>query len=224
MVIGIQQDRQHHVAAAGAHQHRGEERPDGRVAERAGGEQRREQQRRSRRSAPERTARRAARSISSVMPISSRMPSQLAEIERRPVGRREQQRAQRLGLPLALERARRAPACRQNAIAIHRMPADTFGDRAAFLDEGEREHQHARDREEHRRRHQLPAAHLDGDVLAHDEPRDAGEVVMTRSSRRLIALAQRRRRPRRRGPAGRCAGRARATAALRPPRDRAWRR
>ena len=95
---------------------------------------------------------------------------QLADVDRRPGGRRQQQRAQRLGLALALERAARAPAFPANAIAIHRIAAPRRLRRRALAHERKREHQDARHREEQRRVGDLAAAHLDRQVLAQDQP------------------------------------------------------
>ena len=50
------------------------------------------------------------------------MPEQLADVDRRPRRRRQQQRPQRLAVALALEGAAERQRA-ENAIAIHRMPA-----------------------------------------------------------------------------------------------------
>ena len=63
----------------------------------------------------------------------------------------------------------------ENAIAIHRIAGRDIVHGAPFHDQAERKHQHHRHREEQRRRQELEAAHLDGEVLLHDDPRDAKE-------------------------------------------------
>ena len=151
------------------------------------------------------------------------MPSSLPTIERRPVGRREQQRAQRFGLAFAFERARRARAFRKTQWQSTGCPPTHRRPTRPSSTKRERKHEHARHREEHRRRDELPAAHLDGEVLAHDEPGDAEEGGHDAFIAATVALAQVAAALVLRGPAVRCAGRAPATAGPRRLRDRASR-
>ena len=100
---------------------------------------------------------------------------QLARVDRRPVAGREHQRVQRLVGALALER----PPQGQRARERDGDPQDArrhVVHGPALADEAEREHQDARGREEGRRVDDLAAAHLDRQVLAHDEPRHAHEA------------------------------------------------
>ena len=60
-------------------------------------------------------------------------------------------------------------------MAIHRMPAAASSAGAPFLDEREREDQHARHGEEQRRVEDLAALHLDREVLLQHEQRDLEE-------------------------------------------------
>ena len=99
---------------------------------------------------------------------------QLADVDGRPARRRQHERPQRLGVPLALEGAPEGQRARERHGDPH-DPGRRVLQRPALLDEREREHQHARDREEDRRVEDLAAPHLDGQVLAHDEPGDAQE-------------------------------------------------
>ena len=96
-------------------------------------------------------------------------PDQLADVERGTLDRRHHQRAERLALPLALERA----AERERAGERDRNPENAggrVGDRASLADEAEREHEHAGDGEEQRREQDLAAARLDQQILARHEP------------------------------------------------------
>ena len=121
----IQQDRQQHVAAARADEHRGEQRPD--RGEPDGPRQR---------AAPisvERCANSGAWNSSATSGTTTASTAhqqhqhaeQLRDVQRRPIDRRQQQRPQRLALPLALERA----AERQRAGERDRNPQDAGADR-----------------------------------------------------------------------------------------------
>ena len=99
---------------------------------------------------------------------------QLADVDRRPGGWRQQQGAQRFRLPLALE----GPPERERAGKRDRNPQDPRGAvlrRAPLAHERKGKDEHARHGEEQRRVGDLEAADLDGQVLAQHEPDDAGE-------------------------------------------------
>ena len=105
---------------------------------------------------------------------------QLAHVDRRPIGGRHQQGAQRFRLALAFER----PAQRERAGKGDRDPEDTgravLG-RLPFLHQREGKHQDARDREEQRRVGDLEAAHLDGQVLSQHEPGGPANITPRRA-------------------------------------------
>ena len=95
--------------------------------------------------------------------------SQLADVKGRAIDGRHHQRAERLALPFALECA----AERERARERDRNPQDARGsvtERRALADETEGEDEDAGNCEEERRVDDLPAADLDEQVLARDEP------------------------------------------------------
>src|SRR5262249_11122824 len=103
----------------------------------------------------------------------------LPHVDRRARRGGEEQRPQRFRIPLPLE----GPPERERAGELDRDPQDPGGgvlDRLPLLHERDREHQHARQREQQRRVQDLPALDLDRDILAEDQERGAQEHV-TRS-------------------------------------------
>ena len=99
---------------------------------------------------------------------------QFADVDSRARGGRQQERPKRLGVPLALERAPE----RQRPGKRNRDPQNPRGgarNRLALFHERDRENHHARDREEERRVQNLPAPHLDGEVLLQHEQRGSQE-------------------------------------------------
>src|SRR5262249_36055754 len=83
---------------------------------------------------------------------------------------RQQQRPQCLAVALALERATEC----QRSGKLDRDPQYAccgILERLSFLDEGDREHEHAREGEEQRRVENLSTLDLDREILAQDEQR-----------------------------------------------------
>src|ERR1043166_1252333 len=100
---------------------------------------------------------------------------QLSDVDRRPICRGHQQRAQRLRLPFALERASESECSGKR----NRDPEDAGGAifrRLSFLDQREGKEQHARDGKEERRVGDLEAAHLDRQIFFEHEPRNANHA------------------------------------------------
>jgi hypothetical protein len=94
---------------------------------------------------------------------------EFSDVERGPIHGGHHQRPQRFALPFALER----PAERERSRECDRDPQNPcrgLAQRRAFLDEPEREDQHARDREEQRRVDDLAAADLDHQIFARNQP------------------------------------------------------
>src|SRR5690606_9442355 len=94
---------------------------------------------------------------------------QLAQVDRRPLDRCEQQRAQRDGLPFALERPPERQARGENGRNPQNAGWRVF-DHGALADESEGEDEQARQREEDGGVDKLAAAQFDRQVLARDEP------------------------------------------------------
>ncbi len=98
----------------------------------------------------------------------------LAEIYRGARRGRQQQRAQRLGVPFALERL----AERERAPELDRDPEDAgrgIEQRFPFFDERDRKDQHAGQGEEERRVQNLAAPDFNRDVLLQHEERGSDE-------------------------------------------------
>src|SRR5258708_22161314 len=99
-------------------------------------------------------------------------PEQLAQIERRAIDRCDEQRPQRLALALPLEGA----AQRERSGKRDRdpeYPRRRIGDGASFAHEPEREDEHAREREEHRRVENFLGPRLDQQVFPGHDPHRA---------------------------------------------------
>src|SRR5258708_12763675 len=99
-------------------------------------------------------------------------PEQLAQIERRAIDRCDEQRPQRLALALPFEGA----AQRERSGKRDRdpeYPRRRIGDGASFAHEPEREDEHAREREEHRRVDNFLGPRLDQQVFPGHDPHRA---------------------------------------------------
>ena len=129
--------------------------------------------RRGRRAAPGTSAPPAAPPAARPRPA-GQDPEQLADIERRPIDRRQQQRPQRLACR-SRSNARPSASVPENAIAIQRIPAAAPRHRPPLVHEPEGEHQHAGEREEDRREEDLAVRASTSRSLRGDDPHRAHE-------------------------------------------------
>ena len=108
-------------------------------------------------------------SISSGQQQHGQHGQQLADVDGGARRRGQQQRAQRVGVALALERAAQGERAGKGD-GHPQDPRCRVGDDPAFLDQRDRKDDHRRQREEQRRRERLAAPDLDGHVLPEHRP------------------------------------------------------